>query len=206
MADLHGRRAQLEALLNSIGSAAVETVIMVGDYLDCKVSKRALSDARPTAVGEVVDVDRGLWDRLRGLTLVRGNQEERIGSLIDGLPGHEELGPLLTAPAALDAGRLHVTHGHTFDWSRYTGRWVPTLDDALPDAPVVVFGHSHQPGITTLADDAGSWRYHESILDPSAEIQLDRHQRYLVNLAPAKDSLRWLLHDDESGTITWRNP
>ncbi len=204
VADLHGRRRRLVALLDAARAAGAESLVVAGDYLECRVSKAEAPTARPDNLADVVDLDPGFWELLQTCTLVRGNQEERISGLVRDLPGVEALRPLLAAPIAIDLAVLTVTHGHTFDWSRLHDRWVPTLDDALPEDRVVVFGHSHQPLITTLVADGGTWRYHDSFLDPDRELRLDPDLRYLVNLAPAKKSPLWLLYDEDRETIAWR--
>ena len=208
VADLHGQRAKLAAVLAAAGADGVDQVIVAGDYLECHVSKRELASARPRTLRDVLDVDPAMWRMLRErAVLVRGNQEERIAQLVAGLPdvdGLDDLRPLLAAPLVRELGHVTIIHGHTFDWSRLRDRWVPTLDEDLPDARVVVFGHSHEPLVTTLARDGAGWRYDDSFHDPDRVLDITGATRYLVNLAPSRTSPLWLHYDDGNGTMRWR--
>jgi predicted phosphodiesterase len=205
VADVHGRRDHFEAVLSEADRRGVDSVVVGGDYLECLISKRDVGRVSPAGVDEVVDVDPPLWELLARCTLIRGNQEERIELLTRGLPVPDRLATLLAVPASATVSALRVLHGHTFDWSTCDGWWVPTVDDALPDAPVVVFGHSHQALVSTLRtgpdDEVG---YQPSPPELGRRIALRSGTRYLVNLAPLRDRPPvWTLYDDDEHTVTF---
>jgi predicted phosphodiesterase len=201
VADVHGSRDHLAAVLAAASGHGAAEVVIAGDYLECLISKRAMATAAPAGISAVVAEDRPYWDLLTRCTLVRGNQEERIAVLTAGLPVGDALAGLLAAPATVVVSGLRVMHGHTFDWSKAGGWWVPTLDDAVPADPVVVFGHSHQALLTTLGEDG---EYRPRQVEFGRPVPLVPGVRYLINLAPLCDSPPgWLLYDDVSEVVTF---
>jgi predicted phosphodiesterase len=206
LADLHGARHVLESVVAEAGELGVDEVVVAGDYLECRIGKRRAPHFTATELAEVVALDPPLWRRLADCTLVRGNQEERIDALTAALPRPPELTALLRAPDRRRVADLAVVHGHTFDWTRWTDRWVPTLDDDLPPDRLLVFGHSHQALVTTLVPDAdGRLTHRPRTVAAGTVVRLDGEHRHLVNLAPAcADDPLWALYDDSDATVAFR--
>lgn len=204
-ADVHGNQRHLEAVLAAARRHRAESTIIAGDYLECRVSKRAGALARARTTAEAVDIQPQLWRLLAGCVLVKGNQEERIARLIADLPTDPALNPLrplLAAPSTAVVSSLRVMHGHTFDWSKCDGWWVPTLDEAVPGDRIIVYGHSHQELIVALPGE-GTRPYAPSPARLGERVRLDGPDRYLINLAPVRDRPVWLLYDDETEEIAF---
>lgn len=217
LADVHADAEQLDAVLGDIHRVGVDAVIVAGDYLDCLISKTALRTATPRLLEEIVAIDLPLWSRLREFTLVRGNQEERIRSLMAARTGpvadpavRTALGPLVDAPVRLDLGSFTVMHGHTFDWLRPEGRWIPLVGGSFPDRGIVVFGHSHVPLLTTISQSQQSTAglppgYHVDEVVPGKPVPLPESGRLLINLAPVRHTPTWTMFDAGRQTITFRD-
>ncbi len=202
-ADVHGNYSHLAAIVAAARQHGAESTIVAGDYLECRVSKRDMASARVRGIADAVDIQPELWRLLSGCLLVRGNQEERIAGLISHLPPDPRLRPLLDAPETISVSSLRVIHGHALDWSRCRGWWVPTLDDALPDDRVIVYGHSHQELLVELPG-RGSRRYLPSPARIGERVPLRGTGRYLINLAHARKRPVWLLYDDEREEVTFQ--
>ncbi|WP_169952733.1 ATP-grasp domain-containing protein [Microbispora sp. H11081] len=203
VADLHGRGDRLEPIARAAAGHGARLVLL-GDYLDAKVSKRDAAVWRPAA--ELVDHDGPLWDLLAGRAaeggLLLGNQEERIrDALADpGGPGAASLRPLLSAPARLRAGRALLVHGHEFDWFRVEGGvWAPKAAAPVDDE-VTFYGHSHQPALIRLTTSPGVLTY--EVLRAVEGVAVPVDGAHLVNVGPAKDG-HWLLYDEEEGTVAF---
>lgn len=207
LADLHGARAVLAAVLAEADELGIDHVVVAGDYLDCRVGKRRAPGYAAATVADVVELDPLLWQLLGRCLLVRGNQEERIDVLTDTLPRPGVLPGLLRAPATRRVAGLTIVHGHRFDWSRCSDLWVPTLDADLPDDRLLVFGHSHQALVTTLVPDAdGAPRHRPRPMTSGAVVRLDPQHRHLVNLGPASGAdPQWVLYDDAEASVTLRS-
>ena len=201
-ADLHGNVRNLEAILAAADSHGAESVVIAGDYLECRIGKRAAATARVRALTDVVDDQPDLWRLLAGCLLVRGNQEERIAALISGLPPEPLLAPLLDAPPARLVSSLKVVHGHDFDWSKCDGWWVPTMDEAVPEDRLVAFGHSHQ-GLVTELPASGHPPYAPVPVRIGVPTHLTGPARFLINLAPAQDRPVWVLYDDAAEEVVF---
>jgi predicted phosphodiesterase len=201
LADLHGARSVLEAVLAEADELGVDHVVVAGDYLECRISKRRAGDFVASAMADVDEVDPELWQLLERCPLVRGNQEERIDGLTAALSRSASLLHLLRAPASLRIAGLTVVHGHRFDWSRCADLLVPTFDEDLPGDRVLVFGHSHQALVTTLVPDAdGHPWYLPSPVELGVVIPIGPVHRHLINLGPAStDDPLWALYDDADG-------
>lgn len=206
LADLHGARAVLVAVLAEADELGIDHVVVAGDYLDCRIGKRRAPGYTAAAMADVVELDPPLWQLLGRCLLVRGNQEERIDLLTATLPRPGVLAELLRAPATRRVAGLTIVHGHRFDWSRCADLWVPTLDADLPDARLLVFGHSHQALVTTLVLDAdGAPRHRPQPVTSGAVARLDPEHRHLVNLGPAFGAdPQWALYDDTEASVTFR--
>jgi predicted phosphodiesterase len=194
-ADVHGNIRNLEAILPAARELGAEAVIIAGDYLECRIGKSAMASARVRALADVVDEQPQLWELLAGCVLVRGNQEERIAALTAALPLEPLLARLLDAPPTVLVSSLRVLHGHTFDWSKCDGWWVPTLDEAIPSDRLIAYGHSHQELVVRLPG-TGERQYVPVPVRMGVPVRLAGPGRFLINLAPLRERPVWLLYDD----------
>ena len=87
LADLHGARSVLAAVLAEAGELGVDHVVVAGDYLECRISKHRAGDFVASTTADVVEVDPELWgnqeQRIVGLTVVHGHRFDwsRCGDL-----------------------------------------------------------------------------------------------------------------------------
>lgn len=200
MADLHGRGDRLAAIAEAAAERGARLVLL-GDYLEAKVSKRAAAGPRP--VDEVVDHDGPLWDELARTAaeggMILGNQEERIARALGAAPA-DPLRTLLSAPARLRVGRALLVHGHAFDWFRIEGGvWAPK-QAGPPDGELTFYGHSHRPALIRLTSSPGVLTY--EVLAAGDGVPVPVEGTHLVNVGPAKDG-HWLLYDEEEGTVAF---
>ncbi|MEW9528663.1 ATP-grasp domain-containing protein [Microbispora sp. NPDC049125] len=224
VADLHGRLDRLGPIMEAAAGHGARLVLL-GDYLEAKVSKRDLRGGRP--LEEVVDRDEPLWELAARELLVLGNQEERIARALRhpgtpeaadspeapeapdspeapegaGFPGVPDvLRPLLSAPPRLETARALFVHGHEFDWFRIEGGvWSPKLPEP-PDLPVTIYGHSHRPALIRITASPDALMY--EALPAAAGVPQALDGDHLVNAGPARDG-HWLLYDDEARTVTF---
>lgn len=207
VSDLHGRADQFERICRDAGRYRADRVILTGDYLESKVSKRRHDPTVRWDADQVIDHDPGLWRRLSGCDLVRGNQEERIADLLSADQVHADLAPLLRAPErmVLDSG-LVLVHGHRFDWRRYQGRWIPGRRD-IADAPgpVVCYGHSHERLAGRVPGGSPDGTVELLEVRAGHPIRLLPGYLHLLNLGAARESEgHWLAYDEASQTVTFR--
>ncbi|SCG72372.1 metallophosphoesterase family protein [Micromonospora humi] len=202
LADLHGR---LDALRDIVAAAAAhrpDALVCAGDLLDCLISKTAAG--RPgRRLPEVVAVDHELWDAAANLTLVRGNQEERIARLLAGTPVPGNLRLILDQPPARTVGVAEVRHGHGFTWQRRPdGWWQPGARDlARLRAPVTIYGHNHQNACYELHAD-GSLTPRPIVF--GQPLPLSPAHRHLVNVdAARREPPSYVVYDDDARTVTY---
>ncbi|MEY2243454.1 metallophosphoesterase [Streptomyces sp. SAS_267] len=203
ISDLHGNYENLLAIQEK-AAGRVDTVVLTGDYLDAKVSKKDLHRDLRWSLQDAVDLDAPLWESLSSCVLVRGNQEERITAVLrgQGVPGALEA--LLAAPPEWATPTTRFVHGHRFTWFRGGEDLSHPVLDALPDRPVLIHGHSHRRLLTTGLEATGQ---HAPLrLEPvtGRVYELPRSGPCLVNAGAARDrEAHWVLYDDEARTVTF---
>jgi predicted phosphodiesterase len=229
LADVHGRLGNLRRIIAAC-SGRVDRIVVVGDYLEAKVSKKRAALGGEWTLEEVVDPDPELWELLaESCLLVRGNQEERIAALLAGQPLPAALAPLLAAPAEHRSGDDVFCHGHGFDWWKTAeGPWCPVLPPAAPPAARWFFGHSHRRLLVdTGGTDGSSYRAltqpetgtplpvpggdhgedpaEDRSGDPGGDLGSGAGRGpWLVNCgAVFHDAAHWTLYDDETATVTY---
>ncbi len=164
LADLHGRGKALRRMLAAAADAGVDEVVVLGDYLEAKVSRRSHDPSRYWPLPAVVDPDPLLWSRLTGIRRVLGNQELRIRELLRPEQVPAGLAAVLDAPESVHLHGLLGLHGHQIRWAVGGGAHgdepgSPVIDDVdhvdllvpvpedVPRVPVVVVGHTHQTAV-----------------------------------------------------------
>ncbi|MFG2484202.1 metallophosphoesterase [Streptomyces virginiae] len=198
ISDLHGKYEHLQDIVEA-GKGRIDAIVMTGDYLEAKISKKHLHLGLEWPLEDVVDVDPELWSFLESCTLVRGNQEERIAAVMAGRPVPALLAPLLAAPGEWATRTTRFVHGHGFPWARTGGQLDhPLLDDTVSaDRAVIVHGHSHRRLLTL-----GSGVRIEPVTgQPYA---LAPEGTCVVNVGAARDpEAHWVLYDEDARTITF---
>ena len=213
MTDVHGDTARLRAVLAKVREQRVDRVVCLGDVLECRVGKSEVAgyefDGR---LSDVFAPDPGLARALDGVTLVRGNQEERIRALLpdDHLPDWTR--PLLDAPLAHRTAFALYCHGHSLPWRELgPGRWCPA--DADFPGRALVHGHHHRSALYRLwPDGTGPVRVERLPVRFGTPIPLEPDGRYVVNVGPVTrctpdrgPSPVWAVVDETAGTVTYHH-
>ncbi|MFJ7625099.1 metallophosphoesterase family protein [Streptomyces sp. NPDC097595] len=202
VSDLHGNRENFLAIRERV-AGRVDTVFLTGDYLDAKVSKKDLHLDVNWSLEEATDHDPSLWQTLSTCARVRGNQEERITTILRRRRLPVLLDALLAAPAEWATPVTRFVHGHRFTWSRQGEDLSHPLLDAPPDRPVLIHGHNHRRLLTTGIGRHG----HDPLrVEPvtGRVYELPAEGACLVNAGAARDpEAHWVLYDEEARTVTF---
>lgn len=185
----------------------VDSIVLTGDYLEAKISKKEMSSGLVRPPEDVVDHDPDLWAELARCVLVRGNQEERIATLLGDrtVPG---LAPLLAAPERWVTQATRFEHGHRFAWARDGDVLTHPVLDEEPGGPVVIHGHSHRRMLTlgrargSAAAPPGGPRRTVPVIGRTH--RLPPHGIRVVNAGAACDAAaHWALYDEDARTVTF---
>ncbi|WSY83079.1 metallophosphatase family protein [Streptomyces sp. NBC_00876] len=209
ISDLHGNSANFRAIAEAV-RGRVDSIILTGDYLEAKISKKDMIPGSVWPPEDVVGHDPDLWSRLARCVLVRGNQEERIATLLGGrtVPG---LAPLLAAPARWSTPLTRFEHGHRFVWARDGDVLTHPVLDEEAGGPVVVHGHSHRRMLTLgraepepepgPGPEPGPYR---AVPVTGRVHRLPPHGIRVVNAGAACEAAaHWVLYDEEARTVTF---
>ncbi|WP_158751489.1 metallophosphoesterase family protein [Streptomyces bicolor] len=213
MTDIHGDTARLRAVLRRIREQEVHRVVCLGDVFECRIGKREAPGYEfGGRLTDVFDPNPELARLLDGVLLVRGNQEERIRSLVPDpeLPGWAR--PLLDAPLEHRTGFALYCHGHPLPWRELEpGLWCPV--DADFPGRALVHGHHHRSAlyrVRTVGDGpAQAVRVPFRFGEP---VPLAADGRYVVNVgsvtrcAPDRGpSPVWAVVDEAAATVTYHH-
>ncbi|MDX5565516.1 metallophosphoesterase family protein [Streptomyces sp. ID05-04B] len=203
ISDLHGNYENLLAIQEK-AAGRVDTVVLTGDYLEAKVSKKDLHRDLCWSLPDAVDPDAPLWEALSSCVLVRGNQEERITTVLRDRDVPDALEALLAAPPERATPTTRFVHGHRFNWFREGEDLSHPVLDALPDRPVLIHGHSHRRRLTTGLEATGQHTPLRLEPETGRVYQLPRSGVCLVNAGAAGDrEAHWVLYDEEARTVTF---
>lgn len=203
ISDLHGNRENLLAILEK-AAGRVDTVVLTGDYLEAKVSKKDLHRDLRRPLQDVVDPDPPLWEALAPYVLVRGNQEERITTALRHQSAPGALEPLLAAPPEWATPTTRFVHGHRFTWFREGEHLRHPVLGTLPDRPVLIHGHSHRRLLTTGPEAMGQHVPLRAEPVTGRVYELPGPGPCLVNAGAARDrEAHWVLYDEEARTVTF---
>ena len=206
LTDIHNDVSALRVVLDAVAHHQVDRLLSLGDVFDCKIGKKQAGTHVFTRSADVFDATPELPSLLAGALLVRGNQEERIRSLVPdhALPGH--------AVSILDTPRIHqtafadYTHGHAVDGWREVepGRWC--LLHARFSGRLLVHGHHHRSALDSFP--AAGTRDWTSVERPPIRfgnpVVLRRDLRYLANIGPVRGAEpHWAIVDEAEETITY---
>ncbi|MFK0292681.1 metallophosphoesterase family protein [Streptomyces sp. NPDC090442] len=205
--DLHGDLAALRRVLVDVARERVDQVLCLGDVFECHIGKRDRADYAFGSVAEVFDQVPELVALLDGAVVVRGNQEERIASLV---PDHAL--PAWSR-AVLDAPLEHRTpfatycHGHPLPWQQVEpGKWCPL--DAEFAGRALVHGHHHRSAVHRLPRTGRAWRDVTTLPFRYGEpVPLTAGHRYLVNVGQVRGAdPNWAVIDERAATVTYHRP
>lgn len=200
--DIHGDIASLRAVLRRIERQGADALLCLGDVFDCLVSKRDSASYEFGGVSEVFTPDPELAALLEGAVHVRGNQEERIASLVpeNELPGWSF--PLLHAPLEHRTETTRFCHGHTLSWCEpEPGVWSPAAESA--ERALLVHGHHHRSATHSLGESPEGSRHGHVAFRFGEEIHLSPGARHIVNIGPVRcSSPAWAVVDENALSIT----
>ncbi|MFI1366322.1 metallophosphoesterase family protein [Streptomyces griseochromogenes] len=212
LTDVHGDIAALGEVLARIRRQDVDQVICLGDVFECRVSKSRAAAHVFRTVEDVFEADPRTAELLDGVLLLRGNQEERIASLVP--PAHLPpwTPPLLRAPLEHRTGFAVYCHGHPLPWRETEpGVWSPV--DADFPGRVLVHGHHHRSALHQVplpgTGHAAARRLPVRFDEP---VHLASGARYVVNVgsvataAPERGpSPAWVVVDEDAATVTYHH-
>lgn len=186
LGDIHSAEDDLLAVLAHIRETAPDAeLIGTGDLFECTVSKKELRGQVYEQAADVAELPCG-FQELLDFPSVYGNQEERI--LLLTAPGETLRGDISALPETLQLEGALVIHGH--QWPHGEGQqWI---EEHLPDAPLVIHGHTHRSSLV-LAGQPAAVRFGE-------ETALAKGQ-CIANTGAVLGLREWLLYDSAGKTI-----
>lgn len=154
---------------------------------------------------QVLDLDWKLMNLLKDIRVIKGNQEERILSLIP----EKELpidfyNFLIHMPLEIHlTPMVRLTHGHNFDWTEEEeDYWRP--GNVHWNSPWIFYGHNHQNVLFEVKSKENNPYYERKSIINGKPITLDSESRYLINIGDMKyDHPSWMLLDTLENQITY---
>lgn len=199
LADIHGDRKRLKQVLQAISTRQADHVFCLGDIFECKIGKKEVDAFRFAFLDQVVDHDPKLVKRLRYMSSIIGNQEERIRQLIPPGETDEEMRFFLTLPPAIELEHARLEHGHRFvderDWAPYPRRMTKRF---------LFFGHTHESGLYRLRLIGKHWKPEKQPIEFGVPYRLEPDKHWAINVgAVVNREPEWLLYEEESHTVTF---
>ncbi|MEV5844057.1 metallophosphoesterase family protein [Streptomyces sp. NPDC051985] len=210
--DVHGQTARLAGVLERIRAQEVDQVVCLGDVFECRIGKREAAGHVFGRVEDVFDPDPELARLLEGVVVVRGNQEERIRSLVPERRLPRWTLPLLDAPLEHDTGFARYCHGHPLPWRELEpGRWSP-LDADFPGR-ALIHGHHHRSALYRLRPGGDGRAEAERVpVRFGVPVPLAPDGRYVVNVGSVTrcspdrgPSPVWAVVDETAATLTYHH-
>nr|MDT0664551.1 hypothetical protein [Micromonospora sp. DSM 115978] len=185
----------------------VDRLVLLGDYLESRVSKRNHDPSVRRELADVVHHDPALWREFCAHDLVLGNQEERVRELLRPDQVDGDLARLLNAPSSRTLGNATLVHGHRLDWhcvdpTTDPTTWHPDLSAHVGDPPLLVIGHSHRLMLIDVAADGSLAGHRPRDVELDRPVPVAAHDRLFVNLGAARESPSpWLYLDCADGCV-----
>ncbi|GHC73343.1 hypothetical protein GCM10007079_07180 [Nocardiopsis terrae] len=200
--DIHGDVTALRAVVHQVERQGVDGLLCLGDVFECLVSKRDVTSHVFGGVSEVFDPDPEVAALLEGAAHVRGNQEERIASLIPGGALPDWARPLIHAPLERRTSSASFCHGHTLSWHQpEPGLWSPVAESAL--RTLLVHGHHHRSVVHRLHADPDGVRSERVPFRFGVETHLSPDVRHIVNVGSVRGPApAWAVMDEEALSLT----
>jgi predicted phosphodiesterase len=211
VSDVHGETSRLREVVEQIHRTDVDRVLSLGDLFECRIGKARVAAFEYRTAAEVFDADPAIAELLDGALLLRGNQEERIVSLVPGPDLPEWTRPMLHAPLEHRTGFATYCHGHHLPWKEIEpGMWSPAAAEF--GGRVLVHGHHHRSAVHRL--DPGRPDEPRTTAPRFGEsFELEAGARYIVNIgsvvepAPGRGpSPAWAVVDEAAATVTYHRP
>ncbi|MEC0582934.1 metallophosphoesterase family protein [Bacillus spizizenii] len=204
--DIHGKRDNLEKVLEHIQTfSSIHEIICLGDVFEVKVPKKDLKDFQFQCMEQVLDLDWELMNLLKDIRVIKGNQEERILSLIPEKEFPKDFyNFLIHMPLEIHLiPMVRLTHGHTFDWTGEEDYWRPS-NVHYWSSPWIFYGHNHQNVLFEVKEIENNPYYERKSIINGKPITLDSASRYLINIGDMKyDHPSWMLLDTLENQITY---
>lgn len=199
ISDIHGERKKLRQVLESIASHEVDHIYCLGDLFECKISKANIHTFQFSFLDQVVDHDPKLYKRLKNISCIAGNQEERIRSLIPLFQADQDLRYYLTLPQAIELNHARLEHGHQFvnedNWYPYPRQMKKHL---------LFFGHTHYSRLFQVRWAGKKWSPEKKTVEFGTPIPLDPARYWAVNVGSITGRHpEWVLYEEELGQITF---
>ncbi len=212
VADVHGNLPALETALEHLHELGSERLVSAGDTIGYGPHPNECV-ARLTEVGAIqilgnhelfvlgrISGDRFVERARRALAWTQGVLSDSTRDHIGGLPDRFTEGELVVAHAALDSAEEYIlTRGQA-------ARQFAHMRDVLPDARLLILGHTHQPAaFRQIGHAVRRLRVHV------APRQLETGHRYLLNPGSVGQSrqlerhprVRFMLLDTSTRTARW---
>ncbi len=199
ISDIHGERRKLRQVLDAIAPHQVDHIYCLGDIFECKISKATIHSFQFSFIDQVVESDPKLYKRLKHISCIAGNQEERIRSLIQFQLADADLRYFLTLPEAIELKDARLEHGHQFvneqNWAPYPRKMNKRL---------LFFGHTHESGLYQVRWAGKKWSPEKKEIDFNIPFSLDPSRYWAINVgAVSSRQPEWLLYDEPGSKVTF---
>jgi predicted phosphodiesterase len=206
LADIHSHTGNLIQVMKHIEAESPDEIIILGDCLDCLISKSDVSATGETPVEAVFPYDNALLDLVCPHKKVFGNQELRISALLPDESLDDRVRSILHAPETISLPGAAAIHGHQFDWINYDDiTWFPyiTLKE-LHKEKIIFYGHNHQNAMFRLGMEGDSFYYTSEKITSGVVVHLHEMNRYLINVGDVRRKTpSWLLYDSDAQTVQY---
>lgn len=211
ISDIHSNCKNLDKVLDEIKTSTVEPfkLICLGDIFEVKVSKKKIDSFFFDTIDEIISEGSQLVKKLEGAELIRGNQEERLFTLIPSnkLPSYlKKLCPLLKTQIHIN-DECKAVHGHQYSWNRYDAfSHYPLIE--LNEYPILFYGHSHENNLFEVNVSEKNIEYQKKEIEFNKSYKLVRKLKvnYLINVGALKENdINWVKYDTEKRLVTFYN-
>ncbi|MEJ7220719.1 metallophosphoesterase family protein [Staphylococcus gallinarum] len=209
ISDIHSNYDNLANVLKSIETSVKKPykIICLGDIFEVKISKSEINDYIFNDIKEVIDDGFDIFEKLKNILIIRGNQEERLFYLIpdDKLPNYlNDLKQRLKNDFLISSS-IKAIHGHQFRWKKYENRHYPVIKS--DNYRVLFYGHSHENNIFKVKlKDHDCISYDRINIEYGSPYILDFNEntQYLINVGDLKESeINWVLYDSMDNSLTF---
>lgn len=199
ISDIHGKRKQLKQVLEQIATHQPDHIYCLGDMVECKISKANLHSFQFSFVDQVLDNDPKLMKRLRHLSCISGNQEERIRSLIPLHLVDQDMRYYLTLPPVIELPFARLEHGHQFLNEK---NWYPYPRQM--NKRILFYGHTHESGLYQMRWAGKKWFPEKNEFEYGTPIPIDMTKYWAINVgAIASQQPEWVLYEEHEQQITF---
>lgn len=211
ISDIHSNYDNLINVLRSIETSIKKPykIICLGDIFEVKISKTEINNYIFNDIEDVIDDGFDIFEKLKNILIIRGNQEERLFSLIpdDKLPNYLKYLKQSLKSDFFISSNIKAIHGHQFRWKKYENRHYPIIKP--DDYRILFYGHSHENNLFEVKlknHDSPSYDRVSVEYDSPYILDFNENTHYLVNVGDLKDSeINWVLFDSTTNSITFHN-